>query len=517
MLYWVRKRTEHFGDYTNMKHRVRRHLSIALSILLLGGLFFVVPSATARAEVQVSSWQQLYEAIDAQPENSTETYLLAPGLVAADLPLPEADPNANPGDEGDEADPGTAGEGEEDAGGEPDAGSEPDTEGEAAGEADDAQGRAGTIIIYNRTVILSGGAIARGEGFTAALFDVRGGGRLTLTGGLSMEGLAHHEGEGLINVFGQNAVCVLEDATLANNHTAPGYATLTVDAGGALEIQDGQITGNLGGGVVQAAGATASVRMSGGAIHQNTCSSGAVVNLYSNASFILSGGDIEKNIAPNGGVYNDGIFSMLAGNISANTATADGGGVYNNATFALAGGSITSNTAEGKGGGVYNAVSGSVYLAGGRVGLSATDNAIFNMASAASLVITQNLRSTSFYNVGATGGLPPQPGDALAVKERSDSLGALTDDEARLFAVWDGTLAQLGAAEGDSVVLGGGAPAVPDSQPTQTIIPTDAAPPDITLWVVLAAVALAGAVGVCVVYFRISAKNKKSAKKTDPK
>ncbi|MCK9335682.1 MAG: InlB B-repeat-containing protein, partial [Candidatus Cloacimonetes bacterium] len=105
----------------------------------------------------------------------------------------------------------------------------------------------------------------------------------------------------------------------------------------------------------------------------NITSSGTL-NMYDDV--ILTGGYLTSDIG--GGVYvaNDGIFHMIAGNISGNIAKYYGGGVYvaSGGIFVMSGGTIAGNSAtyvyQGKssnGGGVFVEMGGVFTMSGGNI------------------------------------------------------------------------------------------------------------------------------------------------------
>ena len=138
---------------------------------------------------------------------------------------------------------------------------------------------------------------------------------------------------------------------------------VTVDSGGTLIMNSGEISGNSGndGTLIHSFSGVGVCNMGdfmlyGGVISNNMFGwFGSVLNL---GNFTMFGGEISGNDAGYGsGVYNraNGIFNMTGGEISDNNAYWFGGGVYNEATFVMSGGKISGNTvANGHSGGVYN-------------------------------------------------------------------------------------------------------------------------------------------------------------------
>lgn len=107
--------------------------------------------------------------------------------------------------------------------------------------------------------------------------------------------------------------------------------------------------------------------------------SGGGVYVDSTGVFTMLGGNITGNTAVNGGgIMNEGTFSMVNGSIANNSCIngntiAVGGGVANNGNFNITGGSITGNIVPsgGTGGGVANignmTISGNVNISGNKV------------------------------------------------------------------------------------------------------------------------------------------------------
>ena len=127
-------------------------------------------------------------------------------------------------------------------------------------------------------------------------------------------------------------------------------------AGSALNLWNGEISGNTGSGVYNK---ESTFNMYGGSITGNiTGADGGGVLNTEGGTFNMYGGSISNNSADNndgGGVKNSsGRFNMYGGTISGNTAYRFGGGVYNGSIFNMSGGTISGNTARLGGGGVNN-------------------------------------------------------------------------------------------------------------------------------------------------------------------
>jgi len=129
-----------------------------------------------------------------------------------------------------------------------------------------------------------------------------------------------------------------KDITLTSVNRGTGFWRLTGAANQATIIVNGKLT--LDGIVVT---------------HANGRNGrGMTVNF--GGSLIINSGEVSGNsfIGEGGGVYSEGSFMMLGGVITNNSAVY-GGGVYNLfSTFSMVGGVISNNTVEETGGGVYN-------------------------------------------------------------------------------------------------------------------------------------------------------------------
>jgi len=185
-----------------------------------------------------------------------------------------------------------------------------------------------------------------------------------------------------------------------NQNNAP---LVLVELGGALIMEDGVVitdnenTSSPGGGGVRVYG---DFTMRGGEISNNTATSdswigGGGVFINIGGVFEMIDGYISDNTADNAGggvlVGRDSMFIMRGGEISGNTSNEGGAGVLNHGTFDMYGGSIYDNTAAGGGGGVlvfadatgagvftmYGSISGNNSTGGG--GVMVVNGAIFNM------------------------------------------------------------------------------------------------------------------------------------------
>jgi hypothetical protein len=193
---------------------------------------------------------------------------------------------------------------------------------------------------------------------------------------------------------------------------------IRVESGGRLTINTGAKllnNSNSGdGGAVRVDDGGAFI-MSDGEISGNTAMANGGAVYVANGNFTMSGGVISGNTAGNGGaVYvTKGTFSMSynGATISGNTASASGGGVYvdERGTFTMLNGAVSGNTAATNGGGVY-AGSGTFTMSGGTIGGGNAANgggvyvggATFSMSSAAK--ISGNTASASGGGVYAGSG-----------------------------------------------------------------------------------------------------------------
>jgi len=159
--------------------------------------------------------------------------------------------------------------------------------------------------------------------------------------------------------------------TVENEAAYIGYNTAAEYGGGiygkvTLTLSKGKIEHNAaasGGGIFVSEKASSLVMKSSDAlIRYNTASSGGGV--YSKGGFTLEAGTVAYNKASanGGGVYNAGTFTLKAGTVSDNEAGGNGGGVQNVSAFNMVDENslITRNTAE-NGGGVSNPSAESVF------------------------------------------------------------------------------------------------------------------------------------------------------------
>jgi len=254
----------------------------------------------------------------------------------------------------------------------------------------------GSLFTINNgvTLILDNVILTGASGNNNALVQVNPGGSLQLNQGAKISG---NSGSGVYNnggtitmnggeISGNSGGGVRNDVvyTSIDREYVTIYGTFTMNGGkisdntaaaftgggvynnGIFTMNDGETSGNTGGGVYNKGTFT----MNGGKISGNTSSSfdgGGVHNgvIYTmvdgvyaaiNGTFSMNGGEISGNSSSyGGGVSNYGTFTMEDGEISDNTCSV-GGGVDNHGTLTMKGGKISGNTALFYGGGVSNSV-----------------------------------------------------------------------------------------------------------------------------------------------------------------
>jgi len=186
----------------------------------------------------------------------------------------------------------------------------------------------------------------------------------------------------LIGADGENAITVNGDGLLwldgvIVTHEGSGSGSgVFVEPDGTFIMVDGEIIGNNGwrGATGSGGGGGGGVyncgvfTMLGGVISGNTAAIGGGVLIVPGGVFELKGGVVTNNVADyGGGVDTDGTFNMSGGMITNNVATYYGGGVYVNGFFRISSGEITYNTAAREGGGVYSGQFGTFNRFGGEI------------------------------------------------------------------------------------------------------------------------------------------------------
>ena len=226
---------------------------------------------------------------------------------------------------------------------------------------------------------VSGENVTITAGVDQPVFNITGGGELTLGGGggtVTIDGGEETDRNGsssLITVGTNGTLNITTGATIRNNRLSAGNGGGIRVKGGTVEMTGGNITkcqgAKFGGGVYITSG---TFNMSGGIIDGCFCTGGSV----------WGGGGVT--------IGSQGIFNMSGNATIQNCRARIGGGVYvDGGTFNMSGGKILKNVAEGSktngqwgGGGVFVTGAGSFTLTGGTIsnnnvsGTSATGGAI---------------------------------------------------------------------------------------------------------------------------------------------
>ena len=191
--------------------------------------------------------------------------------------------------------------------------------------------------------------------FGSSIFTISFGGKLTLKGPLTLDGLG---GASLINIPGTNGELYMYDGVILTNANTTSGGGVMVN-GGKFYMYGGTITGN------------------------NSSSGGNGGGVY-----VMGGGE----------------FTMSGGIISDNTVTVNGGGVYvANGTFTMQGNAeISDNTAVTNGGGVYvTGASSSFIIAGGTI--YGQGHALANTASSGHALFVNGATGPVVFGDGITG------------------------------------------------------------------------------------------------------------------
>jgi len=181
------------------------------------------------------------------------------------------------------------------------------------------------------------------------------------------------DGENTITVNGDGLLWI--DGVIVTHEGSGSGSGVFVEPDGTFIMVDGEIIGNNGWrGVTGSGGGGGGVyncgvfTMLGGVISGNTAAIGGGVLIIPCGVFELKGGVVTNNVADyGGGVDADGTFNMSGGMITNNVATYYGGGVYVNGFFSISSGEITYNTAVREGGGVYSGHFGTFNRFGGEI------------------------------------------------------------------------------------------------------------------------------------------------------
>lgn len=237
---------------------------------------------------------------------------------------------------------------------------------------------------------VSGEEVIITAGIDQPVFEITGGGELTLGGGdgtVTIDGgeiSAPNGSSSLITVGTGGTLHITENATIQNNRLSAGNGGGITVKGGTVEMTGGTITEcqgeNFGGGVYITSG---TFTMSGGTIDNcfatyqtDATRGGGGVTIGSQGIFNMSGNATIQNCQARmgGGVYVDGgTFNMSGGEILGNVAQGSrpgnvwgGGGVFltNSSTniFKLTGGYIQNNNVEDTYG---NSPAGGISVQGG--------------------------------------------------------------------------------------------------------------------------------------------------------
>jgi hypothetical protein len=244
----------------------------------------------------------------------------------------------------------------------------------------------------NETVTISGVTIRNGVNLASG-----DGGGIENLGGMTVtactiSGNSASFGGGIYNAAGATAI-VSGSTFAANKATGSGGGIFNAD-GGTATLSDSTLTGNkatdTGGGIDNEGDLTVDGGTLGGSnfADGNSATSGGGIFNASAATAIVSSSIIAANKATDtgGGIDNEGDLTVDGSTLGGNTlaeanSAASGGGVYNVGMLSLQGGSILSgNKANGAGGGIFNAAAGTATTPG----LTVEANSVFSGNTAAS-------------------------------------------------------------------------------------------------------------------------------------
>jgi len=285
---------------------------------------------------------------------------------------------------------------------------------------------------------------------TSSLFTINANdAKLTLEGNITLEGKASTVD--LITVT--NGTLVMETGSTITGHSGRAVhvnggtfnmndgTKITLNSGGGVRVNSGEF--NMNGGTISNNGNSESLDYGGGVyvnggtftmsgneakISGNTARyCGGGVYISNGGEFNMNNGEITENNNANsgGGVYSNGIFKMIGGEISGNTAvplyiagsysggsgggvsvgggtftinnggtisgnTASfGGGVYTNSSFIMNGGIINGNRAtDSSGGGIYVGSDGTFRISNGTVYGTDHSNTNISQGRGAALYVT---------------------------------------------------------------------------------------------------------------------------------
>ena len=279
----------------------------------------------------------------------------------------------------------------------------------------------GGVDVIGGVFSMSGGKISgntvnsayEGHGGGVRVFD----GVFTMSGGEISGNTANLYGGG---VYVARSKFTMSGGKISGNAAEQGGGVYA-DNEGEFTITGGEISGNTAeyGGGVNISFST--LNMSDGEISGNT-GGGVYVSPYSKFTFggtaVISDNNTDYG---GGGVTSEGEFTMSGGKIRGNTATdSNGGGVLANGIFTMTGGEISGNTSYLRGGGVFIHDDGGFTLGG-----KAVINGNKNNSSANSNVYLLN---NKFIELG-TGADAPASGMNVGVQAQTSS-GVIVDSGA---------------------------------------------------------------------------------------
>jgi len=174
-------------------------------------------------------------------------------------------------------------------------------------------------------------------------------------------------------------------------------------------------------------------------------------------TFVMHGGKISNNYADKGGgVYNEGTFRMFGGAISGNNANIGGGAYNDHGVVSLSGGMIIDNTSTDKGGGVYNEGTFSVSGSGAIVNNAAKNGGgVYNNVGTFSLSAGSISNNTALemgggvYNYANTFSL-----SGGVISGNTANVGGGVVHNGRTFTMVEGVISGNAAVSGGGVYIG---------------------------------------------------------------
>ena len=240
---------------------------------------------------------------------------------------------------------------------------------------DPETGTGGLVLWEGGNLSLHGAGGQREIGLSSPgyLILVGEGSRLTLSGGITLRGIADND-TALVRAI-NNATLVMRAGSVIRGNTNTsqvvnhwgfngffGGGVFVAWAGSSFYMEGGEIHGNTAlaqGGGVEINDAT--FTMTGGRIRDNSAVEGGGVRIGYNGTFVMEGGEITGNtVFDNNDIYYPDHFDGLPGL---------GGGVSigYNGTVTMKGGNIRDNNSSFNGGGVNIGYSGTLNMEGGHV------------------------------------------------------------------------------------------------------------------------------------------------------